>query len=100
MLRRQEERRLSVRPNGPAEHTFERPLPLLRFRRGKRILRVEVRVADDDVQLAMEFLTARLGENLDATAAWPAELRRVRVLIDLDLLDGGRRHPQRVHFHA
>ena len=66
----------------------------------KRVPGIQLRVAKDDVRAAVVLLRARLGENLDPAAAGPRVLRRVRVLVDLDLLDGGRADVQRIHFHA
>ena len=70
-----------------------------RLRRGERVARVQMRVAEDRVDIAVVLVPAGLGENLDAPAARPRVLGRIRILVDADLLHGRRADVQRGHFH-
>src|SRR2546427_453781 len=51
------------------------------------------------IEISVVLPPAGLGENLDAPAAGPRVLRRIRILVDADLLNGRRADIQRAHFH-
>ncbi len=96
---RQHERGLTAVADGPSQEPLEDP-PLLGWTgRAEGVSGVQRRIAEDDVRVAVVLLRARLDENLDAATARPRVLGRVRVLIDLDLLDGGRAHVEAVDLH-
>ena len=50
-------------------------------------------VAEQEIECSVVNLRAGLGDDLDASAAGARELRGVRILVDLHLLDGGCGHP-------
>jgi len=56
---------------------------------GQRILRVQGGVAIDEVELAVVVVGGGLGDDLHLAAAGPVVLRRVGILVDPDLLNGG-----------
>ncbi len=66
----------------------------------KRVAGIQMVIAEDKVERAVIFRRAWLGDDLDAAAAWSGIFRRVRVLVELDLLNGGSgdalRHPRSV----
>ena len=55
----------------------------------ERILRVQRGVAEEEVELAVVVVGGGLGDDLHLSAAGPVVLRRIGVLVDADLLDGG-----------
>ena len=74
----------------PAIHALDNVLPLRRLRCRKRVLRVKSGVAPDRIEFTVILLRARLRQDLDSAASRPRVLRRIRVLVDFDLLDGRR----------
>ena len=97
---REREGRLPALTHGTAEDTFEDPLLLGRSGRRERVAGVEMRVADEDISLAFVLLSARLRQDLDPAPARPRVFRRIRILIDFDLLHRRRADAQRADFHA
>ena len=97
---RQHERRLPARPDRSAQEPFDDATLFGRLRHGKRVARVQVRIASDHIEIAVIGLSAWFGENLEATAARSRVLRRVRILIDPNLLNRGGADVQRAHLHA
>ena len=97
---RKREGRLAAMTHGTANDAFEDPLLLRRPRRCKGVAGVEARVAKDEIAFAFVRLAARFREDLDSSAAGPRVLRRIRVLVDFDLLHGRRADAQGAHFHA
>ena len=76
-------------------------MPLfLRFRARECVARAQVAIADEGVELAVILLRARLGQDLDASAARPRIFRGVRILIDPDLRDRRGTDVERADLHA
>jgi hypothetical protein len=71
----------------PADIAFVNSLLAGRLGRGERIAGVHRGIAEDHVCGTTKGVRASLGHHLDAAPAGPGELGRIRVLIDLDLLD-------------
>ena len=84
---------------GRRAHLVDTPL-LRRPGLGERIARVKVRVAKREVDRPAVFVGSRLGDDLDAAASLPRELRGIRILIQLDLLDRRRRDSDLASLHA
>jgi hypothetical protein len=87
---RQHERAPAARTERAAEKPFDDAALPGRLARRERIACVEMRVAEDQVAVAVVLLPSGLGEDLDAAAPGPRVFRRIRILVDLDLLHGGR----------
>ena len=68
--------------------------------RRKRIAGCHRRVAKDHVGGAVKCFAAGLGDDFNPAAPGPGELRRIGILVDLDLLDGRRAHADAVGFGA
>jgi len=74
-----------------------------RFRRSgdrEAIFCVESGVANEEVSFTVIELRTGLGGDLDASAAWTREFGGVRIVVDADLLDGGRRDADALHLDA
>src|SRR5262249_51813215 len=97
--REQEAGALAV-TNRPAEGSFDDTPLLRRFLGGKRVARGEGRIAEPQVDGPRIGLPARLRDDVDAAASRPHVLGRIRILIDLDLLNGRRRKREHVHLDA
>ncbi len=67
---------------------------------GERIARIQMVVAEQEIECPVIDLRGRLGDDLDAAAAGTRELRGIGILIDLHLLDGRRAHAHSTLFHA
>ena len=70
----------------------------LRGRKG--ILRIQSRVAKEEVELAVIFVGGGLGDDLHLPAARPVVLRGVGILVDADLLHGRGGDRGAVGLHA
>src|SRR5579864_6266260 len=66
----------------------------------KWVAGIQMVVAEDKVERAVVFRGARLGDDLDAAAAWSGILRGVGVLVELDLLNGGSGDAGAAGLHA
>ena len=73
-----------------AEEPVDNPSLLRRAASGEGVPCIQTRIAKNEVALPLIPLRRGFRHDLDAPAPWLAVRRRVRVLIDLDLLDGGR----------
>src|ERR1700693_3523325 len=73
--------------------------PLLFERLGKSevVLRIEHRVAEGEVQRAMNLRSARLGDDLDPALARAVGLRTIGIAIDMRLGDRVGRNPRALH---
>ena len=63
---------------------------LRRLHQGERVAGIESGIAKQEIQLAVKIRRAALGDQFQARAPRPGKTRRVRILIDPDLLHSGR----------
>ena len=71
-----------------AERAAEVPLQKRRFLRGVGIARIPDGVAEIGEDVAVQFVGARLGQDLDAPVAQLVVFGRKRILVDANLADG------------
>src|SRR5437660_3573516 len=79
-------------PDRPGETALENSALLGRAQNGKGFACVQMVIAEQKIEGTVVFLRARLGDNLDAPASRSRILRGIRILINLHLLNGRRRH--------
>src|SRR5947207_10905279 len=90
----QEGGRLAVQ-HRTSEHAFINAALLGRADDGESVARVEMRVAEREIDRAVVFRSGGFGDDLEASFAGTREFGRIRILIDADLLNCGRSDAKR-----
>jgi hypothetical protein len=91
---------LSSRPRRTGQAAFEDAALLKGPLQRKRITRVQMVIAKDEVESSVEGRGAGLGNDIDAAAARARVFGGVRIVIDLDFLDRGGRDSRAAGFYA
>jgi hypothetical protein len=86
LVEREQEHRVLRMKHRTGKIALENAPLLKRLVRRKILLRIQGRIAEEKIELSVISVRSLLGDDLELPAPGPVILRRVRILIDVDLL--------------